>query len=56
MLENYDSFRGLDMYVDEVDDFEIYSAPNILGIRPHDWNRIQKETIFQIQLLAKHYM
>ena len=32
------------MFVDRVVGSEIYSAPNILGIRPHDWDRIQKET------------
>ena len=37
-------FRGLDMLVDVVDGYEIYSAPYIIGILPRDWDRIKKET------------
>jgi hypothetical protein len=37
-------FRGLDIHIDSVDGFEIYSAPYILGIRPRDWDRIKRET------------
>ena len=37
-------FRGLSMFIDIVNGLEIYYAPYILGIRPHDWERIKKET------------
>ena len=37
-------FRGLNLLIDIVDGYEIYSAPNILGILPRDWERIKKET------------
>jgi hypothetical protein len=32
------------MLIDVVDGYEIYSAPNIIGILPRDWDRIKKET------------
>ena len=32
------------MFVDRVVGLEIYSAPNILGIRPCDWQRIKSDT------------
>ena len=38
-------FRGLNMYVDRVDGLEKYSAPNILGIRPCDWEMIKVRTV-----------
>ena len=37
-------FRGLDIYIDSVEGFEIYSAPYIFGILPRDWDRIRNET------------
>ena len=37
-------FRCLDIYIDTVDGFEIFSAPYIFGIRPQDWDRIKRET------------
>ena len=32
------------MFVDRVVGLEMYSAPNILGIRPSDWERIKRNT------------
>ncbi len=37
-------FRCLDIYIDTVDGFEIFSAPYIFGIRPQDWDKIKRET------------
>jgi hypothetical protein len=34
----------VDMFVDRVIGLEMYSAPNILGIRPCDWERIKRQT------------
>ena len=32
------------LLIDIVDGYEIYSAQNILGIQPQDWERIKQET------------
>lgn len=37
-------FRGLNLLIDIVDGYEIYSAQNILGIQLQDWERIKQET------------
>ena len=44
LLINCPHFRGLDMYVEKVSELQIYSAQNILGIQPQDWDRIKQET------------
>ena len=44
LLVNCPHFRGLGISVDRVVGLEIYSAPNILGIRPFDWERIKRDT------------
>ena len=41
-------FRGLNLLIDIVDGYEIYSAPNILGILPGTGRELSRRRIYSI--------